>query len=376
MLLPPLSLYVHVPWCVRKCPYCDFNSHVAPDLLPEKSYLDALKADLDGQLASVQGRELVSIFIGGGTPSLLTGDFYAELLSYIQHHVACADDIEITLEANPGTVEHGSFQAYRQAGINRLSLGVQSFHDDQLKALGRIHGREVAVAAITSAQQAGFERINLDLMHGLPTQTLYQALSDLQLAIGLGVEQISWYQLTIEPNTVFYRDCPVLPEEDTLEAIDEQGKLILRETGFRQYEVSAYTRGEPCRHNMNYWEFGDYLAIGAGAHGKITSPEGRILRYQQTRMPEDYMKAMAKGLFPAALEVDAKLLPQEFFMNALRLKEGVPFRYYEERTGLKASDLEPMLRDIESGLLASSRERWVCTEHGYNFLNRLLQQLG
>ncbi len=375
MLLPPLSLYVHIPWCVRKCPYCDFNSHTAPDFLPEEAYLEALKVDLGWQLASVQGRKLVSIFMGGGTPSLLSGEFYRRLLSYIKDHIAWADDIEITLEANPGTVEHQNFQDYRQAGINRLSLGVQSFQENQLKALGRIHGRAEAVTAITSAKQAGFERINLDLMHGLPQQTLYQALADLQLAIGLGVEQISWYQLTLEPNTVFYRDRPVLPDENTLDAIDEQGKWVLSEADYQQYEVSAFTRGEPCRHNMNYWEFGDYLAIGAGAHAKITSPEGIVRRYQQTRMPEDYMKAMAKAQFPLAIEVDPALLPQEFFMNALRLKAGVPFHYYEERTGLKTYDLQARLSALEPGLLAPTKERWVCTEQGYNFLNRLLQQL-
>ncbi|HET8730764.1 MAG TPA: radical SAM family heme chaperone HemW, partial [Moraxellaceae bacterium] len=294
--LPPLSLYIHVPWCVRKCPYCDFNSHAAGAELPETAYVDALLADLrqDLDLDLVQGREIASIFIGGGTPSLFSPDAYARLFDGLRRELHFASDIEITLEANPGTVEQAKFRGYRALGVNRLSIGVQSFSPEKLAALGRIHGRDEAVRAAEAARGAGFDNFNIDLMHGLPGQSVAEALADVRQALALAPTHLSWYQLTIEPNTVFYRDPPVLPEDDTLWSIQEEGQTLLAEGGYRQYEVSAYARPErECRHNRNYWMFGDYLALGAGAHGKVTRPasalgQGGVWRYAKTRLPRDY----------------------------------------------------------------------------------------
>jgi len=295
--LPPLALYLHVPWCVRKCPYCDFNSHEAAAGLPEAEYVTALLADLDHDLATlpdlVQGRAVSSVFIGGGTPSLFSAAAYERLFDGLRARLPFAADVEITLEANPGTVEQEKFRGYRALGINRLSIGVQSFAPDKLVALGRIHGRDEALHAAQAARAAGFDNFNLDLMHGLPGQTLEEALADIDQAIALGPTHLSWYQLTIEPNTVFYRDPPVLPEDDTLWAIQEAGQARLAAAGLQQYEVSAYAQaGRECRHNRNYWEFGDYLALGAGAHGKLTR-EGGVWRYQKTRLPRDYLAAAA-----------------------------------------------------------------------------------
>ncbi len=371
----PLALYVHLPWCVRKCPYCDFNSHTAPQALPELAYRRALIADLDSQLDLVQGRALVSIFFGGGTPSLLSPAFYAGLLQDIAERVGSDADCEVTLEANPGTMEHGDWATYRAAGINRVSLGMQSFDDGMLTALGRIHGSADARQAIATLRQAGFTRINLDLMHGLPGQDLAAALHDLRQALAQEPEQISWYQLTLEPNTVFYRQRPRLPEAEILEAIDAEGSALLQAAGYAQYEVSAWARGRACAHNLNYWTFGDYLAIGAGAHGKATR-EGQIWRYQQSRLPADYLRAMDSGRHAERQIVAAGELPFEFFMNALRLRQGVDRALFEQRTGCSTALAEHCLAPArQQGLIADDSQRWRCTDLGYRFLNRVLDQL-
>ena len=290
--LIPLSLYIHMPWCVRKCPYCDFNSHAVPDgklsLDLEREYLHALVEDFKTQVDFAQGRSIHSVFIGGGTPSLISAAGYQWLFTELRALIPFEENCEITLEANPGTVEHDPFAGYLAAGINRLSIGVQSFNTEHLKKLGRIHSNEDAISAIGLARDAGFQRINVDLMHGLPEQTLEQALNDLKLAVENGATHISWYQLTIEPNTVFFRTQPILPVDEVLEEIQEQGEAYLKANGFINYEVSAWRKELPSAHNLNYWQFGDYLAIGAGAHGKVTQPDG-VCRFQKTRLPKDYL---------------------------------------------------------------------------------------
>ena len=372
----PLSLYIHMPWCVRKCPYCDFNSHAVPDgqlaLSLEREYLQALVADFKTQLEFIQGRQIHSIFIGGGTPSLISAEGYQWLFTQLQQWVTFEQGCEITLEANPGTLEHEPFAAYLQAGINRLSIGVQSFNTAHLEKLGRIHSEHDAMNAIRLARAAGFERVNVDLMHGLPEQTLTQALLDLRLAVEQGATHISWYQLTIEPNTVFFRTQPILPHDDVLEQIQLQGEAYLRAQGFENYEVSAWRKERPSAHNLNYWQFGDYLAIGAGAHGKVTLPDG-VYRYQKTRLPKDYLaKVPAENLQFKAIE--AEDMPFEFMMNALRLNQGVATQSYTARTGLSIQGLEPALNDLRSkGLLVEEREQLACTEHGHLFLNSVLE---
>ena len=375
--LVPLSLYIHMPWCVRKCPYCDFNSHAVPDgklsLDLEQQYLQALVADFKTQLDFAQGRQIHSVFIGGGTPSLISAKGYAWLFAQLKALIPFEEDCEITLEANPGTVEHDPFADYLKAGINRLSIGVQSFNTDQLKKLGRIHSNEGAIHAIHLAREAGFNRINVDLMHGLPNQSLDEALADLQQAIDLGARHISWYQLTIEPNTVFYRNTPILPDDEVLVDIFEQGSQLLRDNGFIQYEVSAWTKADqpqPSRHNVNYWQFGDYLAIGAGAHGKITTHVG-VFRFSKSRLPRDYVtnqKAIGWQV------VAAEDMPFEFMMNGLRLKDGVPLAYWDERTGLDWSVIAPTLQDLQDrDLLKLTDKRICCSETGFLFLNQVLQ---
>lgn len=287
----PLSLYIHLPWCIRKCPYCDFNSHGVKDEIPEQQYINTLIQDLDEDLVEIEDRSLISIFFGGGTPSLFSGHAITTLLQEIQKRIPFQKDIEITLEANPGTVEQQYIRAYHEAGVNRLSIGVQSFQDDKLKALGRIHGSQEAQQAIETAKQAGFNNFNIDIMHGLPNQSVEDACYDIQTAIELKPTHLSWYQLTIEPNTVFYSKPPTLPDEDTLWEIEEQGKALLAKAGYEQYEVSAYAKqGRQCQHNINYWEFGDYLGIGAGAHSKITDPKSKkIERKWKVKHPKDYL---------------------------------------------------------------------------------------
>ena len=324
--LPPLSAYVHIPWCVRKCPYCDFNSHTSDDALPEKAYVEALIADLEQELPAVRGRPLQSIFFGGGTPSLFSAQSIGRILEAMAARVPMATDIEITLEANPGTFEQARFAEYRQAGVSRLSIGVQSFNSVHLERLGRIHDGDEALRALKMARNAGFDNINLDLMHGLPGQTVEEALADLQQALALEPEHLSWYQLTLEPNTVFYSRPPQLPEDDVLWDIQEEGQAVLRSGGFEQYEVSAYARnGRYSRHNLNYWQYGDFIGIGAGAHGKLSSSEGGIQRYWKTRLPRDYLAA--QGSFRAGeRRLDTGEIPFDFMMNALRLTQGVPSR--------------------------------------------------
>lgn len=373
----PLSLYIHMPWCVRKCPYCDFNSHAVPDgqlsLALEQQYLAALVADFETQVDMAQGRPIHSVFIGGGTPSLISASGYQWLFEQLKARLAFEQDCEITLEANPGTVEHDPFADYLAVGINRLSLGVQSFDAGHLQRLGRIHTANNALDAIRQARQAGFERVNVDLMHGLPQQTEEQALTDLQLAVEQGATHISWYQLTIEPNTVFFRTQPVLPQDEVLEHIQAQGEAYLKANGYVNYEVSAWRKEKPSAHNLNYWQFGDYLAIGAGAHGKVTRPDG-VYRFQKTRLPKDYLaKVPAEHVQMKRIEADE--LPFEFMMNALRLNEGVAAASYAQRTGLVLADLAPTLDQLrEEKLLIADQDRIACTEQGHIFLNSVLEE--
>jgi oxygen-independent coproporphyrinogen-3 oxidase len=374
LTLPPLSLYIHVPWCVRKCPYCDFNSHQQQGELPEVEYVAALLQDLQQDSAYIQGRALHSIFIGGGTPSLFSAASYATLLAAIQTVVPFADAIEITLEANPGTFEQEKFSAYRQAGINRLSIGIQSFNDAHLKQLGRIHGGDEAQRAAAIAHKAGFTNFNLDLMFGLPGQTTAQACADLQTAIACAPTHLSWYQLTIEPNTEYFSRPPTLPQDDAIAEMQEAGIAMLESHGFARYEISAYSKpGRQARHNLNYWDFGDYLGIGAGAHGKITNADsGVILRTRKTRMPAHYLDPDRE--FTAETKaVAAEDLPLEFMMNALRLNAGVPLHYFAERTGLPASSLQTSMHKLQQrGLLAIDPLHLQPTALGLLHLNELL----
>ncbi|WP_295486228.1 radical SAM family heme chaperone HemW [uncultured Pseudomonas sp.] len=373
-VLPPLSLYIHIPWCVRKCPYCDFNSHQAGPTLPEAQYVDALLADLALEMPAVQGRSISSIFFGGGTPSLFSAAALGRLLRGIEQRIPFAADIEITLEANPGTFEQDKFKAYRQTGINRLSIGVQSFQAQKLEKLGRIHTGDEAVRAAGMARAAGFDNFNLDLMHGLPEQSLDEALGDLRQAIDLGPTHLSWYQLTLEPNTVFWNQPPLLPEDDILWDIQEAGQALMAEQGYRQYEVSAYAQAErAARHNLNYWRFGDFIGIGAGAHGKLSFPDGRILRTWKTRLPKDYLNP-EKPYKAGEKLLPSDELPFEFLMNALRLTEGVEAELFTQRTGLPLAQLAEARRAAEQkGLLRVEPERLAATPQGQLFLNDLLQ---
>lgn len=372
--LPPLALYIHIPWCVRKCPYCDFNSHAAGPTLPEEEYVDALLADLDSDLQHAHGRPLTSIFFGGGTPSLFSDRALGRLLEGVERRIAFADDIEITLEANPGTFEQAKFKGYRSLGINRLSIGVQSFQEAKLKALGRIHNGDEAIRAADMARAAGFDNFNLDLMHGLPEQSIEDALFDLRTAIAQAPTHLSWYQLTMEPNTVFWSQPPQLPEDDLLWDIQEAGQALLAAEGYAQYEVSAYARpGRQARHNLNYWTFGDFLGIGAGAHAKRSTPDGRILRTWKTRLPKDYLDP-SKAYQAGERVLDAEELPFEFLMNVLRLTEGAPVELFSQRTGLPLAQLDGARREGERlGLLQADDRRLVATARGQLFLNDLLQ---
>src|SRR3990167_7478080 len=341
-----ISLYIHLPWCVRKCPYCDFNSHASPPTLPEAAYVTALLQDLDEHLPVFHQRELISIFFGGGTPSLFSPRSIEAILRGIDTRLTLNPHIEITLEANPGTVEQQGFYDFGLAGINRLSLGIQSLQDSKLKTLGRIHDRNTALAAIASAKTAGLQNINLDLMFGLPHQSCTDALADLELALAQEPQHLSWYQLTIEPNTVFYRYPPTLPTEDHVWEMQNQGQQLLSKHGFTQYEVSAYSRpGYECQHNRHYWEFGDYLGIGAGAHSKITDIQtGTITRHWQIKQPRDYLNPeKQKTVSQLVLSEKDKIF--EFMLNALRLTEGVPVSLFTERTGLALNSIQPMLAE-------------------------------
>jgi len=372
--LPPLSLYIHIPWCVRKCPYCDFNSHRVQGELPERDYVRALLADLDNELEKVQSRELVSIFFGGGTPSLFSAKAFEQLLADIKNRLAFAANIEITLEANPGTFEQEKFSAYRNLGINRLSLGVQSFSAKQLLALGRIHSNTEALYAAQSAREAGFTNFNLDLMHGLPQQSINEALDDLKQAIALNPTHISWYQLTLEPNTEFWSKPPKLPEDEHLWAIQQEGQIFLAEQGYQQYEVSAYAKNNlQAQHNLNYWQFGDYLGIGAGAHGKWTTADGNIYRNWKTRLPKDYLNP-AKPFSAGQRLLTKEELPFEFMLGTLRLNQGVPTQLFSQRCGLDPQVLDkPCQKAQQLGLLEEDKNQLVATEKGRLFLNDLLQ---
>lgn len=436
----PLALYIHIPWCVKKCPYCDFNSHELPidtQLSMYDEYVDALLLDASMQQALTQGRAISSIFIGGGTPSLLPIAQYQRLFAGLRRVLRFANDIEVTMEANPGTLEHAPFAEYLNVGINRLSIGVQSFAADKLKTLGRIHDPAQALTAIHAARSAGFERVNVDLMHGLPQQTIHEALSDIQMAHEAGATHISWYQLTIEPNTVFYRSQPILPDEDNLADIEQAGQALLQQLGYDNYEVSAWAGAsdKPCRHNINYWQFGDYLAIGAGAHGKVTIgrtsselstntsqplknkeslehdwlKESGIYRFSKSRLPKDYMfkddafkDSSLKNDETVNVEdkVDRDLqthehsavhqyvpkmvgwqkiasdeLVSEFMLNVLRLHSGVEWSLFETRTGLSYEDVARQVdKLIAQGLLIDSTKQLQPTAMGQRYLNQILRE--
>ena len=379
--LPPLSLYIHVPWCVRKCPYCDFNSHKAEAHIPEAEYVQALLDDLEADLPHVQGREIQTIFIGGGTPSLLSVEAFETLLTGLQKKVSFINDIEITMEANPGTFEAEKFAGYRKLGINRLSIGVQSFADKQLKHLGRIHNGQQAVAAINMAKEAGFDNFNIDLMHGLPDQSQAQALADIQQAIDLGPTHLSWYQLTIEPNTEFFKRPPTLPEDEALWDIQEAGQALLAKHGFDQYEISAYAQaGKQATHNLNYWQFGDYIGIGAGAHGKISdlinSPESLtaspVFRTWKTRAPKDFLNT-EKQFLVGKESIQNEDLGLEFLMNVLRLQDGFDLNLFEQRTGYSLETIADGIdTSIEKGLLIQQGSQIKTTPKGSLFLNEIL----
>lgn len=375
MKQPPLSLYVHLPWCVQKCPYCDFNSHTAGDAAPKQRYIEALLADLDHESIRAGSLALESIFLGGGTPSLFTPEEIGRILDGVASRFSIADNVEITMEANPGTVECGAPAGYRDAGVNRLSIGAQSFDDKLLRTLGRIHSSDDVVRAVRDAQKAGFEDINLDLMHGLPGQNIELAMSDLRAAIRLGPTHLSWYQLTLEPNTVFYARPPEgLPSDDLAFGIQDRGQGLLSDAGYAQYEVSAYARdSHRCYHNLNYWQFGDYLAVGAGAHGKLTS-DGHVYRYRKPANPQAYMKTLGRESGDEALKpLSAADLVFEFVLNAVRLNAGFSERLFCQRTGLSTDILhKASRRAVERRLLErKSGGQWCPTELGRRFLNDL-----
>lgn len=415
--LPPLSLYIHLPWCVRKCPYCDFNSHLAPESkfrevavldsrqiqhlsaipspsddqgqansLPEplqRQYLDALIADLDAQLPKIWGRRLHTIFIGGGTPSLFHPELIDELLAAVRARLGMPSTGEITMEANPGTFEQKRFEGFRRAGVNRLSIGVQSFNSSHLQALGRIHNGDQALAAVRSAVEL-FDEVNVDLMYGLPNQSVEQALADVKQAVELNPTHLSLYQLTMEPNTLFALKPPALPDEELLVDIEEAVHSLAAQSGFQRYEVSAFAKeGHRCQHNLNYWSFGDYLGIGAGAHAKVSYPN-RIERETRPRNPAAYMDAMkqsaistspaASALHEAARELKVSELPFEFMLNALRLIDGVPESYFSERCGRPVHDLQKsLIKAIDKGLLDPQPGVFKCTPQGMLFLNELIE---
>lgn len=374
--LPPLSVYVHVPWCVRKCPYCDFNSHASgTGEIPEAAFLRRLNEDIAQDAPLAQGRPIESIFFGGGTPSLLSASAVSEILEDLDQQIGISGNAEITLEANPGTFEAKRFSGFRQAGVNRLSIGVQSFHDRQLKALGRIHSASEAEKAFGIARQAGFNNINLDLMHGLPDQTVENAMADLEKALALEPEHLSWYQLTIETNTEFYNRPPEIPHDETLWEIQQQGMQRLKQGGFEQYEVSAYARsGQQCRHNLNYWQYGDYLGVGPGAHGKysLSGQAPDIRRTRKTRLPDNYLN-LNKPLVRLEETVELADRPFDYFMNCLRLRMPVNLRHFELRTGLDITGIEHTLKHLlEQGWIQRDNDFIATTDSGYLYLNDVL----
>ncbi len=373
---PPLGLYIHIPWCIQKCPYCDFNSHALKDTLQESLYIDALLNDLqqDLQLLGQQQPLLETIFIGGGTPSLFSPNSLDRLLSGIQQQIVLSDNVEITMEANPGTFESSKFAEFNALGINRLSIGIQSFNDQHLKTLGRVHSAAEALKAIDIAFKAGFDNINLDLMFGLPEQQQSEAIDDIKTAIKQTPTHISFYQLTLEPNTYFHKFPPKLPEDDVIFITQKNCQLLLQEHGYLQYEVSAYgQKNFTCRHNINYWQFGDYLGIGAGAHGKISqSLPNKILRTVKSKNPEYYLhnlQATQQSI------IQAEELPLEFMMNQLRLKQGFSLDSYHSATGLNSDTLEPALSDcVDEGLLLAQNGYYRCSGKGWDFLDIILEK--
>lgn len=373
---PPLALYVHLPWCVRKCPYCDFNSHVAPEQLPQQDYVDALLQDLDHDLLDLlaaSSRPLVSIFFGGGTPSLFSPEEIGRFLEGVRQRIPSVTDLEVTLEANPGTIEHGRFRGYRDAGITRVSLGAQTFSDQHLKRLGRIHGSGDIQRAVAELVLAGLDNFNLDLMYGLPDQTPSQALEDVRAAIALKPKHLSHYQLTLEPGTVFYHRPPPLPDQDASWEMQVECQQLLAQHGYEQYEVSAYAQpGLQCRHNLNYWEFGDYLGVGAGAHGKLTQASGVVIRTTRCRQPRDYLSRAVAERITERREVTAGELPFEYMLNALRLLNGFDNERFEARTGLSREAIVDTLGAAQrKGLLFQTDDGWRPTELGARFLNEL-----
>jgi oxygen-independent coproporphyrinogen-3 oxidase len=373
--IPPLSLYIHLPWCVRKCPYCDFNSHKATNETPRGRYIDALLTDMQVEARRVAGREIVSVFLGGGTPSLFTAAEIGALLNGVARHFSLAADSEVTLEANPGTIDCGDMQGYREAGVNRLSIGAQSFSAESLAALGRIHGVADIERSFSQARAAGFGNINLDVMYALPGQTAEDALEDVQQAINLRPEHISWYELTLEPNTVFHARPPAgLPDEDQAYDMQRRGQELLTGSGYERYEISAYARpGAQCRHNLNYWRFGDYVAIGAGAHGKLSSLQ-EIGRYSKPANPLQYMETMESGQGAGELKVlDEGDRVFEFMLNALRLTETFDEAQFASRTGLQATALRARLEELRDKRLLDELGNgvWRVSPLGQRFVNDL-----
>lgn len=369
----PLSLYIHLPWCVRKCPYCDFNSHELKGTLKDEEYVKALLSEIDQHLPLINDRPLVSIFLGGGTPSLFSASSINTLMQGIRARMPLHPEIEITMEANPGTLDEEKFYAFRLAGINRLSLGIQSLQDDKLKALGRIHDAERAMMAIQSIKNAGFHNFNLDIMYGLPNQSVDDALFDLRTALSFEPTHFSWYQLTIEPNTFFYHHTPSLPADDVLYDMQLRGQQLLFDKKYQQYEVSAYAKSNQySKHNYNYWIFGDYLGIGAGAHSKITNiKEGKVLRFMQVKHPRDYLQA-EKRQQQQFTELTNDDLIFEFMLNALRLKNGISSALFTKHTGLAFSCVKPLLdQAIEKGLLLPDETNIIPSLLGQQFLNDL-----
>ena len=374
--LPPLSLYLHLPWCVRKCPYCDFNSHTAGDNAPRSRYVAALLDDLANEAVRADSRAIESIFIGGGTPSLFAPEEIERILEAAKNVLEVAADCEITMEGNPGTVERGDLAGFRRAGVNRMSLGAQSFDKEMLRTLGRIHGPEEILAAYDDACTAGFDSINIDLMFALPGQTLPMAIEDVAQVCGLQPPHVSYYQLTLEPNTVFFKRPPEnLPDDDLSWEIQEQGQELLDQAGYQQYEISAFAReGHRCRHNLNYWTFGDYLAVGAGAHGKVTGLDGVIRRYQKPAHPLTYIEQMSQGTFRPSLQtLNEEDVGFEYLLNALRLPAGFSESAFSRRTGLTMDAIEaPLAKAKADGLIQESTSGvWQPTALGFRFLNDL-----
>ena len=369
------GLYIHFPWCERKCPYCDFNSHVSGQALPEADMITALINDYASDLETYGARPIDSIFIGGGTPSLISAHAIAKLLDGINRLNPLSDTTEITMEANPGSSEQEKFAGYRAAGVNRLSVGIQSFNSEHLKRLGRIHSRDEADRAIQAAQSAGFKRINIDLMYGLPDQTLEQALDDVEQALSYNTGHLSWYQLTIEPNTVFYKQRPPLPDDDAIADIADEGEHAITQAGIRRYEVSAFaSAGQECRHNINYWRFGDYFGIGAGAHGKL-SHNGQVIRTAKQRMPDTYLQASSRAARLAVEDaLDQEQLISEFMLNALRLREGVETSLFQQSTDLAPKRMHNTWRRLQAqGLMVEGDDRLQTTELGWRFLNTVIE---